>query len=171
MAASRTPLGPSKLLFNVYRALVLRGWGGRGMKATTHLNLVPRLKFVELHVHSPTRVHVVVTLTWIDGCLYLIKLAMLHIWRLLVFAVPQSRGTNTNVHQRLQRKMYSLVKGRRYEHTLPVRGFAHCSVAYSRRTVMAKLEHRGVGPSHLWGPAAHRTHSAAIQISRDKECS
>ena len=78
---------------------------------------------------------------------------MLHIQRPLVFAVPQRRGTNTNVHQRLQGKEYSLVKGRRYEHTLPVRGFAHCSVAYSRRTVIAKLEHRGVGPSLIRGRA------------------
>jgi hypothetical protein len=30
-----------------------RGLSGRGVKLTTHLNLVPRSRKVELHLHSP----------------------------------------------------------------------------------------------------------------------
>ena len=146
MAASRTPLGPTKLLFNEYRALVLRGWGGWGMKATTQYTA--QVKNSWSYTYAPQ--HVCMSwwrsveqrgvFTWLSWPEYT--------YSTLSFSQSlKRRGTNTNVHQRLQGKVYSFVEGRCYKHILPVRGFAHCHVAYFRRTVTAKPVQRGVGPS------------------------
>jgi hypothetical protein len=47
--------GPPNLLFNAYR-----GQGGWGVKLTTHLQLMPKSKNVDLYNHSPIRLHGVV---------------------------------------------------------------------------------------------------------------
>jgi hypothetical protein len=55
--ASRPALGPTSLLSNVYMGLFPREISGRGVKLTTHLHLVPRLRMVELYLHSPIRLY------------------------------------------------------------------------------------------------------------------
>jgi hypothetical protein len=49
--------GPPSLLSDGYRGLCPLGWGGRGLKLTTHLHLVPRSGMVELYFHSPLHLH------------------------------------------------------------------------------------------------------------------
>jgi hypothetical protein len=48
---------PPGLLANGYRGLFLKGYSGRGVKLTTHLELVPNLRMVDLYIHSPIRLH------------------------------------------------------------------------------------------------------------------
>jgi hypothetical protein len=46
--------GPPNLLSNGYRGFFPKGWSGRGMKLTTHLQLVPRSrKCVSIHPPPP----------------------------------------------------------------------------------------------------------------------
>jgi hypothetical protein len=43
-----------------FRELYIRGLSGRGVKLTAHLHLVSRLRMMELHFHSPVRLHDIV---------------------------------------------------------------------------------------------------------------
>jgi hypothetical protein len=52
--------GQTSLLSNGYRGLFPRGYSGRSVKLTTHLQLVPRSRKVGLYIHSPIRLHSVV---------------------------------------------------------------------------------------------------------------
>jgi hypothetical protein len=54
--------GPPSFLSNWYRRFLPRegGESGLGMKLTTHLQLMPRSRIVELYLHSPTRLNGVV---------------------------------------------------------------------------------------------------------------
>jgi hypothetical protein len=45
--------GPPSLLSNGYRGLFTRGWNGSGVKLTTHLQLEPRSKNMDLYIHTP----------------------------------------------------------------------------------------------------------------------
>jgi hypothetical protein len=48
---------PPNLLSNGYRGLFPRGWSGRGVKLTTHLQLVPRSRkcgYIHPHPHTPS---------------------------------------------------------------------------------------------------------------------
>jgi hypothetical protein len=49
--------GPPSLLSNGYRGLFPRGQSGRGVKLTTHLQIVPRSRNVYLYNHFPIRLH------------------------------------------------------------------------------------------------------------------
>jgi hypothetical protein len=52
--------GPPSLLSNGYRGLFPKGQSGRSVNLTTHNHLMPRLRMVELHLLSPTRLDGVV---------------------------------------------------------------------------------------------------------------
>jgi hypothetical protein len=52
--------GPHNFLSNGYWGLFPRGQSGRDVKLTTHLQLVPRSRKVDLYIHSPLRLHGVV---------------------------------------------------------------------------------------------------------------
>jgi hypothetical protein len=52
--------GPPSFAYNGYRQLFPRGWSGRGVKVTIHLHLVPRLRKMELYLHSHLCLHAVV---------------------------------------------------------------------------------------------------------------
>jgi hypothetical protein len=45
--------GLPSLLCIWYQGFFLREWRGKGVSLTTHLHLVPRLRIVELYLHSP----------------------------------------------------------------------------------------------------------------------
>jgi hypothetical protein len=70
----------------------LRGQAARGMRLTTHLHLVPRLRMVELHVHSPIFLHGIV-LNWsstlpshcVEGDLYCLQSSVLWSFHLAHF--------------------------------------------------------------------------------------
>jgi hypothetical protein len=47
-------------LSNGYRGLFPCGEGGKGVKLTTHLQLVPRSRMVELYLRSPICLHGIV---------------------------------------------------------------------------------------------------------------
>jgi hypothetical protein len=49
--------GPPNLLSNMYWGLFPLALSGRGVKLTTHLQLVPRSKYVDLYIHSSIRLH------------------------------------------------------------------------------------------------------------------
>jgi hypothetical protein len=49
--------GLPSLLYNGHRELFPGGKGGRGVKLTTHLYLVPKLKMMELYLHSSIGLH------------------------------------------------------------------------------------------------------------------
>jgi hypothetical protein len=52
--------GPQSLLPNGYQGLFLQVQSGQGVKLDIHLYLMPKLRTVELYLHSPTRHHAVV---------------------------------------------------------------------------------------------------------------
>jgi hypothetical protein len=52
--------GPFSLVPNGYRGFFPQGDGGRDVNLTAHLHLVPRLRTVELYLHSLIRLHGVV---------------------------------------------------------------------------------------------------------------
>jgi hypothetical protein len=47
--------GPPSLLSDMYHGLLPRGLSGRGVKLTTHLHLLPKLRMMELYLHCPIR--------------------------------------------------------------------------------------------------------------------
>jgi hypothetical protein len=49
--------GPPNLQSNWYWDFFPRGLNGRGLKLTTHLQLMPRSKKVDLYIYSPIRLH------------------------------------------------------------------------------------------------------------------
>jgi hypothetical protein len=52
--------GTPSILSNVYRRLFPRGLRDRGVKVTTHLDLLPRSEMVELYLHLPIFLHDIV---------------------------------------------------------------------------------------------------------------
>jgi hypothetical protein len=52
--------GPPRFIPNGYQGLFIPGYNGRVVMLTTHLHLVPRLRTVELYLHSPIGLHGVV---------------------------------------------------------------------------------------------------------------
>jgi hypothetical protein len=54
---SRLALGPTQPPIQWIPGALSRGVNGRGMKPTTHLHLLPKLRMVELYLHSPIRLH------------------------------------------------------------------------------------------------------------------
>jgi hypothetical protein len=93
--SSRPALGPPNLLSNGYRGLFPRGWSGRGVKLTTHFQLVPRSrKFWSLHP-LPIHLHGVVlnyllTRTTLPFTFTSIKTVWAYLGRGMWFAVQET---------------------------------------------------------------------------------
>jgi hypothetical protein len=53
--------GPPILLSNEHRGLYPQGQSSRGLKLTTHLQLMPGEENIDLYVHSPVPLHGVIS--------------------------------------------------------------------------------------------------------------
>jgi hypothetical protein len=58
----KRPLGKRRRRweYNITMDIREMGWGGMGVKLTSHFHLVPRSRIVELYLHSPIRLYGVV---------------------------------------------------------------------------------------------------------------
>jgi hypothetical protein len=60
MSRVRFPAEELSLLSNGYRRFFPRENSGRGVKLTTHLDVVLRSRMMKVYLHSPIRLHIVV---------------------------------------------------------------------------------------------------------------